>query len=457
MESCPVCLGDYTKKLRPEHVCAYCTKGACLGCIKRYVLGSMSEPHCMHCRRAYSTEILDSLFSRHFRQSELRVHRIKILMEQERSLFPQTLAVIEREDAQTAYMRAHEIHMSLIQRLSPRDTTPVSTDLINSINDIRIKISFLLARVNELGANQSTTKAERREFIRKCPTCADGLLSTAWRCALCKTRACNKCLAVKGVGIEDGAPDPPHTCDPNDIASAKTIEMETKPCPHCGVRVQRSEGCNQMWCTSCNNAFDWRTGHKVNGPVHNPHFHEYQRGNPSRQQWINVCDNNNDPTQWPWLWGGHLVNLISLRLTYSNAVWGQRVTDINRFMIERSVDARAYLQYGPASYEDLRKKRLRRQIDDAGWARLLSARETRRQKENRQRQLDELILAVGRDTFGNIINLQNASIAPPQLDAVLFLPLENARAYYNEQLEAMFKDGEAKRRNVDARWILRYV
>jgi hypothetical protein len=126
-------------------------------------------------------------------------------------------------------------------------------------------------------------------------------------------------------------------------------------------------------------------------------------------------------------------------------------------MIERSVDARAYLQYGPASYEDLRKKRLRRQIDDAGWARLLSARETRRQKENRQRQLDELILAVGRDTFGNIINLQNASIAPPQLDAVLFLPLENARAYYNEQLEAMFKDGEAKRRNVDARWILRYV
>ena len=32
-----------------------------------------------------------------------------------------------------------------------------------------------------------------------------------------------------------------------------------------------------MWCTSCHVAFSWRTGLRVNGPIHNPHFYQFQR------------------------------------------------------------------------------------------------------------------------------------------------------------------------------------
>ena len=32
-----------------------------------------------------------------------------------------------------------------------------------------------------------------------------------------------------------------------------------------------------MWCTGCHVAFSWRTGLRVNGPIHNPHFYQFQR------------------------------------------------------------------------------------------------------------------------------------------------------------------------------------
>jgi hypothetical protein len=467
MSNCPVCLDEYTKKLRIEKTCSYCNKGACLVCIKRYILQSMAEPNCLHCSRAFTNEILDGLFTKHFRKTELRRHRIQLLMDQERSLFRQTIGVVEREDAHEAYLQAHNLHLTLIQRLSPRDTAPIDPQLIHAINEIRVTIAKLLARVAELGVELNKPKCERREFIKKCPTCPEGFLSTAWRCALCKTRACSHCLSVKGVGIPDGDPDPQHECKEEDLLSAKTIQEETKPCPHCGVRVQKSEGCMQMWCTACNNAFDWRTGQKVNGPVHNPHFHEFQRGmaggaggaQAQNGNWHNNCEQNRDPTFWPWIYSMHLINQLQQKCghpptTNMPQVLMNRIADVNRLMIERSMSARQYTPYGPASYEDLRKRRIRRQIDDAAWARLLSSRETRREKENRLRLLDELLLAVGRDIIGSL--LQKSRLSHKEIEDTLGKPLEAAREYYNQELRVVAEDGGSLG-SIDARWVLRFV
>ena len=32
-----------------------------------------------------------------------------------------------------------------------------------------------------------------------------------------------------------------------------------------------------MWCTACHIAFSWKSGMRVNGVVHNPHFYAFQR------------------------------------------------------------------------------------------------------------------------------------------------------------------------------------
>jgi hypothetical protein len=77
--------------------------------------------------------------------------------------------------------------------------------------------------------------------------------------------------------VKGDSRDAAHTCDPDTVATAKLISSETKPCPKCGVRLYKISGCNQMWCTACNDcAFDWVTG-KIENVIHNPHYFEYQR------------------------------------------------------------------------------------------------------------------------------------------------------------------------------------
>ena len=71
--------------------------------------------------------------------------------------------------------------------------------------------------------------------------------------------------------------DSEHTCNPDNVATAKLLAKDSRPCPGCAVLITKIEGCDQMWCPECHTAFSWRTGQKESGVVHNPHFYEWQR------------------------------------------------------------------------------------------------------------------------------------------------------------------------------------
>jgi dolichol-phosphate mannosyltransferase len=75
--------------------------------------------------------------------------------------------------------------------------------------------------------------------------------------------------------------DVEHTCDPGVKETVALIIKESKPCPKCGERISKIDGCDQMWCIDCHTAFSWATGQLVNGVVHNPHYYEFlrQQGN----------------------------------------------------------------------------------------------------------------------------------------------------------------------------------
>ena len=54
----------------------------------------------------------------------------------------------------------------------------------------------------------------------------------------------------------------------NDVMSLAEIEKSTKPCPSCGMAIQRSEGCNKMVCGNCSAAFCYKCGKQIAGYDH---------------------------------------------------------------------------------------------------------------------------------------------------------------------------------------------
>ncbi|CAF0781414.1 unnamed protein product [Didymodactylos carnosus] len=45
-----------------------------------------------------------------------------------------------------------------------------------------------------------------------------------------------------------------------EILSAEIIEVNTKPCPNCNIRIEKNGGCNHMICTKCKIHFCWTCG-----------------------------------------------------------------------------------------------------------------------------------------------------------------------------------------------------
>ena len=132
---------------------------------------------------------------------------------------------------------------------------------------------------NTGNASNVVKKSPRKKFIHKCPdeTCK-GFLSIAYKCGLCKKFTCSKCFELKG-----DTKNSDHTCDENDVKTVELIKAETKPCPNCNLRISKIFGCSQMWCTSCNTAFNWNTGliYKSVTHFHNPHYTEWVNRNPN--------------------------------------------------------------------------------------------------------------------------------------------------------------------------------
>jgi hypothetical protein len=207
----------------------------------------------------------------------MKHHREEILMQREKALLPTRQPEAERRK-----------HMSdLSEQIKEIDSQVL--ELGRRRAELLTEIAHI--RMESYGAKEETVK---REFIQPCPNSdCRGFLSTQWKCGMCLMWTCKDCHDIKGLNQDDS-----HECNPDKVASAKLIAEETKPCPKCGVRLFKISGCNQMWCTSCNDcAFDWVTG-KIETAIHNPHYFEYQRrmhGQVPRQ-----------PGDQPCMMGGNL-------------------------------------------------------------------------------------------------------------------------------------------------------
>ena len=259
--SCPCCVSNYNKGTKAEIKCYFddCNFSSCKECIRTYLTGTVNEPHCMHCRKKWNPEFTKASLNASFMQKEYRDHRKNILVDrtisQIQEYYPGAIVISQR--------RKDNVEIGKIQS---------EIDLLHQqINEKHNQISGIRHKTN-VAADASA--GERRKFVMPCQTdgCR-GMLSTAYKCELCEKFTCAKCLESI-----DGDKDA-HECVQANVETAEEIRKNTRPCPNCGCRISKIDGCDQMWCIECKTAFSWSKGTVEVGIVHNPHYFQWMRQN----------------------------------------------------------------------------------------------------------------------------------------------------------------------------------
>lgn len=105
------------------------------------------------------------------------------------------------------------------------------------------------------------------------------LLNAESKCVVCETQVCAKCHAVLNGKDTEAVSADEHKCKKDDVMSLQAILKSSQACPRCRIRIYKTEGCDQMWCTQCHTAFSYETGAQIHGQIHNPHyFQQLARG-----------------------------------------------------------------------------------------------------------------------------------------------------------------------------------
>jgi len=379
-----------------------------------------------------------------WRDTVYREYREKLLMDRERALLPSTQPRIE------AINEANRLDREVVTQMRER-----RKELQQEVRRLQLEDNGIQTQIWEMqnqiarmrsgeGVDEAAAKTHKA-FVRRCPAegCR-GFLSTAWKCGVCELYSCPECHEVKGV-----ARDTAHTCDPNNVETAKLLSKDTKPCPKCGEMITKIDGCDQMWCVSCHTAFSWRTGQAATGIVHNPHFYEWQRrlggGDAPRVPGDIPCGGLMD---WAVIRQAIMpasrvypawISILELAHRRINHVLNVDMRDVNP-------DAN-----NVNNNIDLRIDYLLKRIDDAYMMGILIQREKKAEKDRELRRIYETLTGAAIDIFRRIYDK-----AQPGAGAEHFSPLMNEldelRKFINEALDVLRRRYSATIHGFDTNW-----
>lgn len=399
--TCGICIDKYNKTNKVPIKCEYCEFTACRKCCTTFILNE-AEPKCMNtsnCNRTWTRQFISSKMTKSFINNDFKKHKEQLLYERERSLLPATQPLVE-----------HQIRLEKIEE----EINELNISLLKIKDNIRDKLNERSRGIRLFNNNTENIATQRVTFIRACPDneCR-GFLSSQWKCGLCEKWTCSQCYVIKGTerNMEQ------HVCDAGDIETAALILKETKSCPNCGMGIFKIDGCDQMFCTECNTAFNWKTGKIQTNNIHNPHYFEWLRRNEEERPnenienipVINECnDDRNDFVL------NHYVCtrlrqhvLVKYNFEVSETIKGKLVLFdkiVRRAIHLSEVDIMRY-NYGLnlITYnQDLRIKYLRKQIDEEQFKVLLQRKDKRKQKNNEIYNILQMVYNVTVDIIYRI-------------------------------------------------------
>lgn len=279
--SCPICINNFNKSTCSTVECM-CNFVACKSCVRTYLLTTIThEPHCMKCRNKWSLDFIKDKLGASFVNGELKQHQSKIITDRSiakrEELLPQ--AFIFRSDQADKQKIAEmnkkiaEMKKEMVRMYEEIDDIENNIEIRNGrrprFRNYQRRLEYEAQLQHDGAGGGAAVSKHKKQFIMPCQNSGcKGMLNEKYNCELCTTTTCSSCLEVKG---ED------HACNPDSVESAKLLRKETRPCPKCGVRISKIDGCDQMWCIECKTAFSWNTGEIETGRVHNPHYFQFMR------------------------------------------------------------------------------------------------------------------------------------------------------------------------------------
>ena len=268
---CQICCSHYNKSTRHVVKCYFsnCEYEACKECVRTYLTGITSDPHCMKCRNKWNIEFTKSALNASFMDKDYRVHRRNILVDTEIAKIP-------------------EYYEGALRFAKISDSDKKMAEIMAKIAELRNQISDLYQEHERVRIDMGNTTTVARKFVMQCQTdgCR-GMLSSQYKCDLCSKYTCPKCfLAIAGEKDD-------HVCKQEDVDTVEELRKNTRPCPSCGMRISKIDGCDQMWCIECKTAFSWSKGTVERGVVHNPHYYQWMRENGRNEPQRNQCDHAN--------------------------------------------------------------------------------------------------------------------------------------------------------------------
>lgn len=396
MNECIVCTESFTKAVRRPVSCSHCSKAACCQCYQKYLLSSCKDPQCMFCAAEWTTDFLHDNFTGAFRHGPFKRHRERVLLDREKSLIPQTMHAVER-----------------IRRKEAVDIEVKQID--GEIQRVSNELFLLQHRkhrlIRPLPRQDEPTRPEAP--LCSCPVegCR-GFVMGSGSCGACGTVVCIACHEVRG---ED------HVCQKEAIESVRAIQRQCKPCPNCMAPIYRTEGCSQMWCILCNTAFDWHTGERVRGRVHNPHYFEWlaHGGLTVRAPQDVVC--------------GGLPNAILMSNRVRHVLGGDGLMEFLRILahIEDVTlpRLRRAAMPNPNENETMRALYILGRVSEDELAARIYANEKKRQKGRVQLDMIEMLYMAGQASLANFFQAEfvDASTVAAAVNELLTL-----FEYYND-------------------------
>lgn len=341
--SCNICCDLYNRSTKSIVICRFddCKYEACKECVRTYLINTTAEPHCMKCRKKWDLEYLKSNLNASFMHTDYREHRKNILLDSAIS------KMSEHYPNAIIYNNQKKAEKEIRKKMKQID------ELQNQISGVYREISAIR---NDPALKLKDGVEERRKFVMPCQSegCR-GMLSTAYKCDLCEKYTCSKCF-ISITGNKDE-----HVCVQADIDTAEELKRNTKPCPQCGTRISKIDGCDQMWCVECKTAFSWNRGTVETGNIHNPHFFQWMRTNGGqigdggggcnrnnhREGFNRIIDNINTLSRMDAVFNNFVYNINQYGEKTLNAIEVQLYNDLNskeefKFYTSRTLTADEY-------------------------------------------------------------------------------------------------------------------